>query len=173
VGNTLQTKVMMTRWRGGVLNPWVMMLLAFCGLSSPALAQQEVSFALLRPVSASMGPAPFTATAKPASVPEAPTHRFLDRTNSFLFATNAALCAADFVVTRDNLRSGGQELNPVTRLFAGSTAGLAVNFAGESAGVVGLSYLFHKTGHHRLERMVSVVNIGSSASAVAFGLAHR
>jgi len=150
-----------------------MMLLAFCGLSSAALAQQEVSFALLRPVSASMGPAPFSTTAKPASVPEAPTHRFWDRKNSFLFATNAALSAADFVVTRDNLRSGGQELNPVTRLFAGSTAGLAVNFAGESAGVVGLSYLFHKTGHHRLERMVSVVNIGSSASAVAFGLAHR
>ena len=120
-----------------------------------------------------MGPAPFSTTAKPASVPEAPTHRFWDRKNSFLFATNAALSAADFVVTRDNLRSGGQELNPVTRLFAGSTAGLAVNFAGESAGVVGLSYLFHKTGHHRLERMVSVVNIGSSASAVAFGLAHR
>ncbi|MGA7378878.1 MAG: hypothetical protein WBW36_21155, partial [Candidatus Sulfotelmatobacter sp.] len=79
----------------------------------------------------------------------------------------------DFVVTRDNLRNGGQELNPVTAVFAGSTAGLAANFAGETAGVIGLSYFFHKTGHHRLERAVSMLNMGSSAAAVSFGLAHR
>jgi hypothetical protein len=48
-----------------------------------------------------------------------------------------------------------------------------VNFAGETAGVVALSYFFHKTGHHKLERAVSMVNIGSSATAVAFDLAHR
>jgi hypothetical protein len=100
-------------------------------------------------------------------------HRFWDRENSFLFATNAAFSAADFVITRDNLREGGRELNPVTGLFAGSTAGLVVNFAGEAAGVVGLSYMLHRTGHHRLERLVSVVNIGSSAAAVSFDLAHR
>jgi hypothetical protein len=39
--------------------------------------------------------------------------------------------------------------------------------------VIGLSYFFHKTGHHKLERLVSVVNIGSSAGAVSYGLAHR
>jgi len=41
-----------------------------------------------------------------------------------------------------------------------------MNFAGETAGVIGLSYFFHKTGHHRLERAVSMLNIGSSAAAV-------
>jgi hypothetical protein len=50
---------------------------------------------------------------------------------------------------------------------------LAVNFAGETAGVVGLSYALHKMGHHKLERLVSMVNIGSSAAAVSFDLAHR
>jgi hypothetical protein len=104
---------------------------------------------------------------------EAPRHRFWDRENSLLFATSAAFSTADFFVTRSTLHNGGQELNPVTRLFAGSTTGLAVNFAGESAGVVGLSYIFHKTGHHRLERMVFMLNIGSSAAAVTFDLAHR
>jgi len=54
----------------------------------------------------------------PASIPESSSHRFWDRENSFLFAANAAFSAADFVVTRDNLRNGGQELNPVTRVFA-------------------------------------------------------
>jgi len=39
--------------------------------------------------------------------------------------------------------------------------------------VVGLSYFFHKTGHHKLERMVSMLNIGGSAAAVSYGMAHR
>ncbi len=43
--------------------------------------------------------------------------------------------------------------------------GLAMNFIGETVGVVSLSYLLHKTGHHKLERAVSLVNIGGSASA--------
>jgi len=90
-----------------------------------------------------------------------------------LFAASAALNGADFAVTRANLQSGGEELNPLVRPFGRSTAGLAVNFAGETAGVIGLSYFFHKTGHHRLERIVSLVNIGGSAGAVAYGLAHR
>jgi hypothetical protein len=110
---------------------------------------------------------------QPTTFPEASRHRFWDRENSILFAANAAFSAADFVVTRDNLRGGGQELNPVTRLFSGSTAGLATNFAGETAGVLGLSYFFHKTGHHKMERYVSMVNISSSAAAVTFDLAHR
>jgi len=48
-----------------------------------------------------------------------------------------------------------------------------VNFAGETAGVVALSYFFHQTGHHKMERLVSMVNISSSAAAVTFDLAHR
>src|ERR1700722_18278522 len=44
---------------------------------------------------------------------------------------------------------------------------------GEAVGVVAVSYLFHKTGHHKLERAVSMLNIGSSASAVTFDLLHH
>jgi len=106
--------------------------------------------------------------------PEAPSHRrFWDNENRVLFATVAALSAADFAVTRANLRNGGRELNPVTRIFSGSTAGLAVNFAGETAGIIGLSYYFHKTGHHRLERLTPMFNIGMSSFAVAYDLSHR
>ncbi len=92
---------------------------------------------------------------------------------ALLFVAAAALNGADFAVTRANLQSGGQELNPVVRIFGQSSAGLAVNFIGETAGVISLSYFFHKTGHHKLERVVSIVNIGSSAGAVSYGLAHR
>ena len=96
-----------------------------------------------------------------------------DKQNCALFVAAAALNGADFAVTRANLQSGGQELNPVVRIFGRSSAGLAVNFIGETTGVISISYFFHKTGHHKLERVVSIVNIGSSAGAVSYGLAHR
>jgi len=156
---------MLTTRLGAILKPKAAVLLVVLGFCGPAMAQQ-VSFALLP--SESIEPAPSVKSVEPATLPEAPSHRFWDRENSILFATNAAFCAADFVVTRNNLRNGGQELNPFTRVFAGGTAALAVNFAGEAVGVVGVSYLFHKTGHHKLERAVSLLNIGSSAAAVTF-----
>jgi len=108
------------------------------------------------------------------SLPEAPAqHRFWDTENRALFTTVAVLSAADFALTRSILQNGGKELNPVTRFFSGSTAGLAVNFAGETAGVIGLSYLFHKTGHHRLERVTPMLDIGASGFAVIYDLNHR
>jgi len=164
------TKVMLTKWLGTICNPRIALLLVIAGCCSPAFAQ-EVSYALLQP--ASMEPIPMTTSVPTVNIPEASNHRFWDRENGFLFATSTAFSAADFVITRNNLRNGGQELNPVTRLFAGSTTGLAVNFAGESVGVIGLSYFLHKTGHHKLERAVSMLNIGSSAAAVTFDLARR
>lgn len=100
-------------------------------------------------------------------------HRFWDKGNTALFVVAASLNTADFAVTRANLQSGGQELNPVVRIFGRSSAGLAVNFIGETAGVISISYFFHKTGHHKLERMVSMVNVGSSAGAVTYDLLHR
>lgn len=105
------------------------------------------------------------------SAPE--QHKFWDRENRVLFAASAAFSAADFAVTRANLRSGGQDRNPIVRFFGPSTAGLAVNFAGETLCVVGASYLLHRTGHHKLERIFTMVNIGSSAGAVSYDLAIR
>jgi hypothetical protein len=100
-------------------------------------------------------------------------HKFWDKENYALFAGVAATSGADFAVTRSNLQGGGQELNPVVRMFGRSTGGLALNFAGETAGVMGVSYFFHRTGHHRLERLTSVVDIGASAGAVTYGLTHH
>ena len=161
---------MLTTWLGEILRPKAAVVLVILGVCGPALAQQ-VSFSLLQP--ASIEPNPMVKSVEPMTLPEAPSHRFWDHENTFLFATSAAFGTADFFVTRNNLRNGGQELNPVTRVFSGSTAGLAVNFAGEAVGVVAVSYIFHKTGHHKLERAVSIVNIGSSASAVTFDLLHH
>jgi hypothetical protein len=140
--------------------------------SCPALHAQ----ALLASAPLPDAPTPFVEAAPPVFITPSHVsveHRFWDRQNGVLFVAAAALNGADFAVTRANLQSGGQELNPMVRLFGRSTAGLAANFVGETAGVVGLSYFFHKTGHHKLERAVALVNIGSSAGAVTFGLTHR
>lgn len=147
-------------------------LLGVLSLCRPAVSQ-EVSAALLPPAAAAMAPVTTVSVSQPTTRPEASRHGFWDRENTILFASSAAFSAADFVVTKDNLHSGGQELNPVTRVFTGSTTALAMNFAGETAGVIGLSYFFHKTGHHKLERAVSLLNISASGAAVTFDLAHR
>jgi len=119
-------------------------------------------------------PSPLVAVQpEPVVLPGEMPHRFWDRENTVLFAAVAATATADFFTTRANLASGGEELNPVTRMFAGSTPGLAANFGLETAGVIGISYMFHKTGHHKLERLTSFVDIGSSIGAVGYGLTHR
>jgi hypothetical protein len=107
-------------------------------------------------------------------VPEAPkTHRFWDKENRFLFSTVSAFSATDFVLTHQNLASGGKELNPVARVFCGTTGGQVVNFTGQAAGVVGLSYFLHKKGHHNLERATPLLDILSSGVAVAYDVTHR
>jgi hypothetical protein len=166
-------KFMGTSWVSSILTPRTVVLLAVLGFCRPGMAQQ-VSFALLPPPKA-VEPSPMVRPVqqKPISFETGDKHHFWDRENTCLFATSVAFSAGDFVVTRDNLRGGGQELNPVVNLFGHSSTGLAVNFASENLGMIGLSYFFHKTGHHKMERAVSMVNIGGSASAVGFGLAHR
>lgn len=134
----------------------------------------------LHPTLLAQGPAPDapSGSIEPVVSPVLPqpsfeTHRFLDRQNRILFVAVAAFNGADFAVTHANLQNGGHELNPIVRPFASSTAALAMNFAMETAGVVSISYAFHKTGHHKLERFTSYVNIGSSAGAVTYGLLHH
>jgi hypothetical protein len=136
--------------------------------------------AAICPIAFAQGPAPDapSRSIEPTSLLIAPqptyeTHKFLDRENRILFVAVAAVNGADFAVTRSNVQSGGHELDPIVRVYGRSTVGLAANFAAETAGTMALSYFCHKTGHHKLERIVSFVNIGSSASAVGYGLAHR
>lgn len=101
------------------------------------------------------------------------SHRFWDRDNTMLFVATGALAAADFAVTHSNLARGGRELNPITRQFSGSTPALATNFALEASGTVAVSYFFHRTGHHKLERWTSLAGIGNSAFAVGYSACHR
>jgi hypothetical protein len=150
-----------------ILRVSTLLSITIVGLSSSLCAQGPLPNA---PVPSARAVLPLIATPPPGMET---SHKFWDKPNQILFVAAAAGNAADFAVTRANLQSGGRELNPIVRIFGRSSAGLAINFAGETAGVISISYFFHKTGHHKLERAVSLVNIGSSAGAVAYGLAHR
>ena len=69
---------------------------------------------------------------------------------------------ADFCVTRANLARGGKELNPVTRVLSGTTAGLATNFALETGGL--------KIGAiHTPPLSANTMRLASSARAPATG----
>jgi hypothetical protein len=108
-------------------------------------------------------------------LPKVPgNHSFWDVTNQTLFASHAALEAVDFSITHRNLSHGGKELDPMAKALCESgTPGQLVFFGGRMAGVVAISYLLHKTGHHKLERAFPVYASGDSAYGVAYSFAHR
>jgi hypothetical protein len=103
-----------------------------------------------------------------------PRHRFWDTTNKALFLSHAALETVDFGVTHRNLSNGGQEVDPMARALCQSgTAGQVAFFGGRTAAVVAISYVLHRTGHHRLERLFPSYASGDSAYGVAYSFSHE
>jgi hypothetical protein len=82
--------------------------------------------------------------------------------------------AVDFGITHHNLSDGGREMDSMAKALCESgTAGQLLFFGGRMAGVVGISYLLHRTGHHKLERAFPVYASGDSAYGVGYSFAHR
>jgi hypothetical protein len=85
-------------------------------------------------------------------------HRFWDRENVELFAGVAAARVSDYTSSRD---FRGKQINE--RLLSNDLIDNRPLFAAvEAAGVavsIGAAYLFHRTGHHKLERWVSIIHI--------------
>lgn len=87
------------------------------------------------------------------------THAFWDRTNLGLFGGVAAVRAMDYASTRHFRARGANEI-----LLSNATVDNKPLFAGiEVAGAaasIAVSYAFHRTGHHKIERWISIVHIG-------------
>ena len=143
------------------------LLIIAASLGGASLAQ-EPSQARLQPIP--VEPVPVVKIVLPQASKQ---HKFWDKQNQILLTTVAALNVVDFAVTRSGLKNGSREINPAARLFSSSTAGLAANFAGATAGNIGLSYFFHRTGHHRLERITSMINMGASTVAVTYSVTQQ
>lgn len=89
-------------------------------------------------------------------------HHFFDRKNVGLQCLSIAAMAADIATTRQALQAPGtREINPL----ATSTGNMLVlKIAGVGAGL-GMAYLMHRTGHHKIERAIPMLLGAPSALA--------
>ena len=99
-------------------------------------------------------------------LPDAPSHKFLDKKNAVRVSVLAGLVAADGITTQRMMSKGAREWNPVARPFvtneAGQTAACGIGLGAS----LGTAYLLHKTGHHKLERFLLHLSIGIEGAAV-------
>ena len=86
-------------------------------------------------------------------------HRFWDTTNDLLFAGVGASRALDYSSTL-NMRRRGRDEILLTNDVVDNHAAFAVIEAAGTGASIGVSYIFHHYGHHRLERATSIVHIG-------------
>lgn len=91
-----------------------------------------------------------------------PAHRFWDKQNAWLFAGVAASRALDFHSTGNMRRRGRKEILLTNDVVDNKPAFVAIEAAGALTSV-GISYLFHRSNHHKLERWVSYLHIGVTA----------
>ena len=98
------------------------------------------------------------------------THRFFEHGNNIRFAVLAGLVAADGLTTQVALSGSGsfREMNPLARPFVNQgTAGQVAASAIGLGASTGTAYLLHKTGHHKLERLVLNASIAIEAETVS------
>jgi len=104
-------------------------------------------------------------------------HKFLDKQNVALFAVSALAIAGDAITTQRVIYPGGcgarfidcREADPVarplvTKGWSGQLAASAISYGA----VMGTAYLFHRTGHHRMERISSWSIIGIEGTMTAW-----
>ncbi|HEX4487882.1 MAG TPA: hypothetical protein VH088_16520 [Terriglobales bacterium] len=111
---------------------------------------------------------PATPPAAPSAsaVREAQTHRFFDRENILLFSGVAVFRGLDYASTR-NMQARGREEILLPDDVVNNSAAFAAVEAGGTVASMGISYLLHRTGHHKLERWMSIGHIGVTGFGVA------
>src|ERR1700730_17969397 len=95
------------------------------------------------------------------------THAFWDRTNILLFSGVAVFQGMDYASTRNFQARGRGEVLLAQDVVNNSAAFAGVEAAG-AATSVGISYLFHRTGHHKMERWLSIWHIAVTAVGVGW-----
>jgi len=85
-----------------------------------------------------------------------------------LFSGIAVFRALDFTSTKNFLARGRTEVL-IPDDIVNNNAGFASLEAAATATSIGISYAFHRTGHHKMERWLSIVHL----SVTAFGDAHN
>lgn len=100
-----------------------------------------------------------TDASKPAEKKSGDEHKFWDKTNILLFSGVTGARFLDYGSTIW-MRHRGVDEWLLTNDIVDNHAAFAFIELGGAAASVGISYAFHKTGHHKLERAVSIIHIG-------------
>jgi hypothetical protein len=95
----------------------------------------------------------------------APQHQFWDRSNILLFSGVAVFRGLDYASTR-NMQQRGREEILLPDDVVNNSAGFACLETAATVTSVGISYIFHRTGHHKLERWLSIGHV----SVTGFGV---
>ena len=104
--------------------------------------------------------------ARSQATPLRQEHRFWDKKNAWLFAGVGASRALDYSSTLNMRRRGNREILVTNDLVDNHAAFAVVEAAGTGVSI-GASYLFHRYGHHKLERWISIVHFGLATSGAA------
>jgi hypothetical protein len=173
LGNEVKTGARRSAMRNQRIRGFGVLLLAASGLmvcgAGPSCAQENAAQRPDSPKEDSTRPdSPKTGTAggvgPPISgkqldaVPER-AHRFWDRENDWLFAGVGASRTLDYFSTLNMRRRGRQEIF-LTNDAVDNHAAFAAIEASATGVSIGAAYLFHRYGHHKLERWTSIVHIG-------------
>lgn len=95
---------------------------------------------------------------EPPSIAHETSHRFWDSRNKKFFAGVFAVRALDFASTL-NMRARGRDEILLTNEVVDNKPAFTAIELGATAASIGVSYWLHRTGHHRLERWVSILHI--------------
>jgi len=138
-----------------LLNFRMILLLALATLMGASEVCAQVPAAEMQTPS----PVGAAAAGKNQSKEQMQEHRFWDKKNDWLFAGVGAARTFDYFSTLNLRRRGDQEIL-VTNDLVDNHAAFAVVEAVGTGVSIGASYLFHRYGHHKLERWTSLVHFG-------------
>jgi hypothetical protein len=93
-------------------------------------------------------------------------HWFWDKENDWLFAGVGASRTLDCFSTLNMRRRGRQEIFLTNDAVDNHVAFVAIE-ASATGVSIGAAYLFHRYGHHKLERWTSIVHIGLATTGSA------
>mgnify|MGYP001584244720 CR=1 FL=1 len=92
-------------------------------------------------------------------------HRFFDQTNVILFSGVGAARALDYASTR-HFRAHGRSEGFLNNDIVDNKPQFAAIEAAGTAASIGVAYLFHRIGQHKLERWTSLVHITVGTAGV-------
>lgn len=150
-------KLMSALGRGAVGALLSMMIVAAARAQAPAQTQP--------PTAPQVAPQKDSGAQQPANT-KPKVHRFWDRENILLFSGVGLARGLDYASTLNIRRRGINEIFLTNGIVDNHPLFASIEAAGTGASI-GLSYIFHATGHHTLERWTSIVHVGVGIGGAA------